>query len=43
MAKEEHNFEIRQIDNSDVRRKQIERIKSVKASRDSAAVAKILA
>ena len=40
---EEQNFEVRKIDNRDVRDKQIRRIQSIRGSRDQAAVDKVLA
>ena len=38
LAKEETNFEVLRIDNSEVRRKQIDRINGIKATRDNKAV-----
>ena len=38
LATEDTNFEVRRIDNSEVRRKQIDRINHIKATRDNAAV-----
>lgn len=37
LAEEEHNFEVRKIDNTEVRRKQIARISDVKAKRNTKA------
>ena len=42
LAHEESNFEVRHIDNSAVRQKQIERINATKAKRDSKAVEEAL-
>lgn len=42
LKEEVQNFDVLKIDNSEVRRKQIERINKVKASRDSAACQKAL-
>lgn len=37
LPNQEQNFEVRKIDNTDVRRQQIERINSIKKSRDEKA------
>jgi methylmalonyl-CoA mutase len=42
LQNEEQNFEVRKIDNAEVRVKQIERLNSIKASRDNDAVKKVL-
>ena len=42
LKQEESNFEVRHIDNSVVRQKQVDRINSVKAKRDNAAVTAVL-
>ena len=42
LAKEETNFEVLRIDNSKVRAKQIERINTVKATRDNKKVEEVL-
>ena len=38
LDKQEQNFEVRKVDNTEVRQKQIDRLKSIRASRDSVAV-----